>query len=96
MANWMKTTPYGDYRDPLQNHKFDGQLLFDKEGRFKGVYKKLKNILHEASWYYGKHIGSKKLSNIKALNRKANSTRHLVKSYVRNKKENSSEELESK
>ena len=48
MAKWKKTTPYGDYKDPLQNHKFDGQLLFDKDGNFKGVYKKLQARGHDS------------------------------------------------
>ena len=96
MAKWIKTTPYGDYRDPLQNHKFDGELHFTNanDNTIK-VCSKIKNTLHEAKWYYGKHIGSKRLANVIALNRKANSKRHLIKEYVNNSKgkvENASEE----
>ena len=96
MAKWVKTTPYGDYRDPLQNHKFDGDLHFkNRKCEELKVITRLSNILHEARWYFGKHIGSKRLANVIALNRKANSKRHLIKEYVNNSKrkaENTSEE----
>lgn len=95
MAKWVKTTPYGDYRDPLQNHKFDDQLVLNPKSNKLEVYNRSKNILHEARWYFGKHIGSKRLANVIALNRKANSKRHLIKEYVNNSKrkaENTSEE----
>jgi len=92
MAKWKKTSPWGDYKDPLQNHKFDGDLHFtsEKDSTLK-VYTRISNILHEAKWYFGKHIGSKKLSNIIAFNRKANSTRAAIKKAV-NKENNASEE----
>lgn len=92
MAKWKKTSPYGDYKDPLQNHKFDGDLHFtsEKDSTLK-VYTRISNILHEAKWYFGKHIGSKKLSNIIAFNRKTNSTRAAIKKAV-NKENNASEE----
>ena len=96
MAKWIKTTPYGDYKDPLQNHKFDGDLHFKNgESEELKVITRLSNILHEARWYFGRHIGSKRLANVIALNRKANSKRHLIKEYVNNSKresENTSEE----
>lgn len=94
MANWIKTTPYGDYKDPLQNHKFDDQLVFNSKTLKLEVYNKIKNILHEAKWYYGKHIGSKKLGNIIALNRKVNDKRHLIKDYVKSKTQKPEESSE--
>lgn len=39
MAKWTKTTPYGDYKDPLQNHKFDGQLILNPNTNKLGIYK---------------------------------------------------------
>ena len=33
MANWVKTTPYGDYKDLLQNHKQTTGLYFDVENK---------------------------------------------------------------
>jgi len=82
MAKWVKTSPYGDYKDPLQNHKFDDQLVINSKTGKLEVYDKNKNILHEASWYFGKHIGSKKLSNVMAFNRRANEKRHHAKEYA--------------
>lgn len=87
MANWVKTTPYGDYRDPLQNHKFDDQLVFNANTNKFEVYNRIKNILNEAKWFFGRHIGSKKLYRIQALNKRANMTKRLVKEYVNNEKQ---------
>jgi hypothetical protein len=84
MANWVKTSPYGDYKDPLQNHKFDDKLIFNPKTNSFEVYDYINNIRHEAKWYYGKHIGSKKLYRIQALNRRANSTKGFVKNYISN------------
>lgn len=61
MAKWIKKTDYGDYRDPLQNHKFDGELLFDKKGNFIRVNRYMENIQSQLKYYYGKHLGSKSL-----------------------------------
>lgn len=94
MAKWTKPTPYGDYRDPLQNHKFDNQLILNPNTKKLEVYNKLGNILHEVKWYFGKHIGSKKLSRVKAVNRMTNTKRHLIKNYIdsnKESKENTSE-----
>ena len=55
---------YGDYRDPLQNHKFDSQLILDKKTNTWIPRTSLSNILHNAKRFYGKHVGSKKLQNI--------------------------------
>lgn len=86
---WTKTSPWGDYRDPLQNHKFDGELHFvNKDCTEVRVYNRIRNILHEARWHYGKHIGSKKLGNIIAFNRQVNSTRAAVKKAVAASKQN--------
>ena len=83
MAKWTKTTPYGDYKDPLQNNKFNKDLHFTNhnDSTLK-VFSSIGNILHEAKWYFGKHIGSKKLSNVKALNKKTRAKRSLIKKFV--------------
>lgn len=83
MAKWIKTTPYGNYRDPLQNHKFTKDLHFTNHNNATlKIFSGIGNILHEAKWYFGKHIGSKKLSNVKALNNKAKAKRSLIKAFV--------------
>ena len=87
---WIKTSPWGDYKDPLQNHKFDGDLHFiNKDSNEIKVFTRISNILHEARWHFSKHIGSKKLANVMALNRKANSIRAIVKKAVQEEKLNS-------
>ena len=89
MAKWNKTSPWGDYKDFLQNHKFDGDLHFtsEKDSTLK-VYTRISNILHEARWYFGKHIGSKKLANVMHINRKANTKRALIKKAIKESEEN--------
>lgn len=88
MAKWKKSTLYGDYKDPLQNHKFDDQLVLNTNTNELKVYKKLANRLNEAKWYFGKHIGSKRVELIQRINRKANDKRHLIKDYISFTKEN--------
>ena len=68
MANWVKTTPYGDYKDPLQNHKFDGEMQFpDDKLRIIAVRTKQHELLHQCRTLmtHGKHVGSKPHKNLK-------------------------------
>lgn len=94
MSKWTKTSPYGDYRDPLQNHKFDDCLIFNPKTKKFEVYRKLDNLFNEAKWFFGKHIGSKKLSKIKSINRRSYTKKSLIKTIIENNKksENTSEE----
>jgi hypothetical protein len=94
MAKWKKTSPYGDYRDPLQNHKFDDNLIFNPKTKKYQVYDSLANILHEAKWFFGKHIGGKKLKNVQYINRKSNKARAEMKKYV-NKNETETNKTET-
>lgn len=57
-------SPCGDYRDPMQNHKFNGQLVLNKKTNIWVPRTSLSNILHDAEKFYGKHVGSKKLQNL--------------------------------
>ena len=63
-AKWVKTSPYGDYTDPLQNHKYDGMMIFNKNSFSKdSSFNRIEStdmLIHQARYYYGKHIGSKK------------------------------------
>jgi hypothetical protein len=88
MAEWVKSTPYGDYKDFLQNHKFDDQLVYNVNTKKFVVYNKVKNILHAAKWYFGKHIGSKKLSRVAAINKQFNKQISQIKKSVNKIKEN--------
>lgn len=51
MSNWVKTTPYGDYRDSDQNHK--------------NVDKEHQNLIQTAKKWNIKHAGSKKFNTLK-------------------------------
>ena len=88
MAKWNKTSPWGDYKDFLQNHKFDDQLIFNPNTNKLEVFNRNGNILHEAKWYFGKHIGSKKLANVMYINKKANTKRALIKKAIKESEEN--------
>ena len=68
MANWVKTTPYGDYDDPLQNHKFDGEMQFpDDKLRIIAVRTRQHELLHQCRilMTHGKHVGSKPHKNLR-------------------------------
>lgn len=51
LSKWVKTSPWGDYKDPKQNHKVDSSSEIIRQTR------RLVNL--------GKHIGSKPLNNLK-------------------------------
>ena len=68
MANWVKTTPYGDYKDPLQNHKFDKDMHFrDEEIMTVIIRTKQHELLHQCRvlMTHGKHVGSKPHRNLR-------------------------------
>ena len=45
---WTKTSPWGDYKDPLQNHKFDGDLHFiNKDSNEVKVFTRIVTLLKE-------------------------------------------------
>ena len=83
MAKWTKTSSYGDYRDPLQNHKFDDWLVFNTKTNKLVKCDKLAARIHEARWFFGKHIGSKPLTNIINISSKPNTLRAKIKKYIR-------------
>ena len=76
MANWVKTTPYGDYKDPLQNHKFDKDMHFkDEESMTVIIRTKQHELLHQCRvlMTHGKHVGSKPHRNLRnALTKRNN------------------------
>lgn len=90
MAKWIKTSPYGDYKDPKQNHK-DVDYSSQKNRLIKNRYVK---------FLFGKHIGSKKLTNILSVLKKANyniaKMATVVKDNKTNKEESSSLNTDSK
>lgn len=51
---WVKTSPYGDYKDPKQNHK----------NRSTSV--EYSNLVKFAKKSWDRHPGSKRLSTLKA------------------------------
>ena len=90
MAKWVKREAWGNYKDPLQNHKFDGQLItVEKDGNKEIIVcNKLGNLFHEAKWYFGKHIGSKKISNIKSVVKRVNNRNAILKKITKQIKKN--------
>lgn len=56
MANWKKENSYGDYNDVKQNHKEN----YGSRRQESIITQIRKNL-------YSKHIGSKKLKNLKNL-----------------------------
>ena len=82
MANWIKTTPYGNYDDPLQNHKFDGELHFkDEETMTIIVRTRRHELLHHCRTLgtHGKHVGSKPTKNLISPLRRLSETREIYK-----------------
>ena len=80
MGNWVKTTPYGDYKDPLQNHKFDKELHFkDEESMTVIVRTKIHELLHQCRTLmtHGKHVGIKPHENLKNALRTMSKARAL-------------------
>ena len=68
MANWVKKSSYGDYKDPLQNHKFDGSMHFEDEESLTIIVRtKQHELLHQCRklMTHGKHVGSKPHRNLK-------------------------------
>lgn len=68
MTSWVKTTPYGDYNDPLQNHKFDKDMHFkDEESMTIVIRTKQHELLHQCRvlMTHGKHVGSKPHRNLR-------------------------------
>ncbi len=52
ISNWVKTTPYGDYKDISQNHK-------------ETINKEYQNLIQTAKKWNIKHAGSKKFNTLK-------------------------------
>jgi len=67
MAKWIKKAPYGDYKDPLQNHKYDGEIQFkDEKNKVIIIRTRLHELLHQCRTIgtHGKHVGSKPYKNL--------------------------------
>lgn len=58
---------YGNYRDPLQNHKFDDRLGSDKDGITVVGPSLQQNLIRAAHklMLVGKHIGSKTIKSLR-------------------------------
>ena len=80
MAKWKKNTPYGDYRDPLQNHKFD-IVVTNKEGEVVSVKNAHKILINQARYCFDKHAGSKRLKNLLSVIKKSDNIRGLIKTF---------------
>ena len=99
MAKWIKSTPYGDYKDPLQNHKFDGDLHFrDENSMIVTVRTKRHELLHQCRTLgtHGKHIGSKTYKQLIGPLRRVNKARAAYNKMLKalennNKQDNVSE-----
>ena len=88
MANWVKTTPYGDYDDPLQNHKFDGEMQFlDDKLRIIAVRTRQHELLHQCRTLltHGKHVGSKPHRRLKNALRSISKARELYVNMLKAK-----------
>jgi len=95
MAKWKKTSSYGDYRDPLQNHKFD-TIVTNKEEDIILAENKHSSLIRQARWYYGKHIGSKKKTNLLNFISKGSNIRKILKTFKKKTgedKPNTSEQI---
>jgi hypothetical protein len=80
MAKWKKSTPYGDYKDPLQNHKFD-IVVTDKYGEVIRAENAHKVLVNQVRNCYGKHVGSKKLKNLLSFTTKSDNIKGLIKTF---------------
>lgn len=80
MAKWKKNTPYGDYRDPLQNHKFD-IVVTDKDGEVIHAENAHKVLVNQVRNCYGRHVGSKRLKNLLSFVKKSDNIRSLIKTF---------------
>lgn len=71
MAQWVKTSPWGDYRDKEQNHK---------DNNHSEQY----NLVHMIKKYGCKHIGSKSMHTLRSYAKKYNQKRQnkLMKSVI--------------
>lgn len=80
MAKWEKTTPYGDYKDLLQNHKQTTGLYFDVENKRVLCIPNMHRLLIQvrALGLVGKHIGSKPVSRLKNHLRAANRRNEIL------------------
>ena len=89
MAKWNKTTPCGDYSDPLQNHKFDGELHF-KDENLKTIIVRTKRheLLHHCRTLntHGKHVGSKPYKNLISPLKRYSKARSLYNKLLNSKK----------
>lgn len=68
-SSWQKTTPFGDYKDPNQTYKFEGE---PNKNSIRN-----KSILIEAravTDVYSKRIGTKPLSMLRDKIRRSNIT----------------------
>ena len=88
MANWVKKTPCGDYKDPLQNHKFDNEMHFkDEETMTVVVRTKQHELLHQCRKLqtHGKHVGSKPHRRLKNALRSISKARELYVNMLKAK-----------
>lgn len=90
MANWVKITPYGDYDDPLQNHKFDREMQFlDDKLRVIAVRTRQHELLHQCRTLmtHGKHVGSKPHKNLKNAIRSMSKAKALYNRMIQTSKD---------
>ena len=98
MAKWTKKTSYGDYNDPLQNHKFDGELHFkDAESKTVIVRTKQHELLHQCRvlMSHGKHVGSKPHYRLKNALRSLSKAKALEKAIKKALEEKYQHQAES-
>lgn len=65
MAQWVKTSPWGDYRDKEQNHKDNSHT-------------EQYNLVHMIKKYGGKHNGSKAMHTLRSYAKKYNQKRQNI------------------
>ena len=88
MAKWVKKSSYGNYRDPVQNHKFDDWLVFNTKTKKLVKVDKLANMINAARWFFGKHIGSKPLDRIRYTRRIPKISKAKLKRFIESIKNN--------
>ena len=99
MAKWAKVTPYGDYSDPLQNHKFDKEMHFvDDKMKIVTVRTKQHELLHQCRvlFTHGKHVGSKPHYRLKNAISTISKARELYNKMRKQAETNTSKEAGNK
>lgn len=90
MAKWSKATVYGDYKDPLQNNKFNKELHFRDEDTHTVIIRtRLHELLHQCRVLgtRGKHVGSKPHRNLISPLKRLNKSRESFNKFVENLKQ---------